>query len=118
MKRTTTWLLAAALGAGLGGKALATGTESGHAGESSSSGQKHEKVTMDSLPKAARDAIHREAKGGKVEELRKVEDHNGVAVYGAEIVKNGKGTDIKVDDNGMVRERGKSHDESSEKRQK
>ena len=59
------------------------------------------------------DAARRRRKGGKIEELRKETRKDGTVVYEAEIVKNGKGTDIEVSAEGKVLERGKTHDESS-----
>jgi len=91
-----------ALGAG---RAVADENEGGH---------EHQSVTMADLPAAAQKTLKREAKGGKVEELRKETRKDGRVAYEAEIVKNGKGTDIEVSADGKVLERGKSHDEKSE----
>jgi hypothetical protein len=74
---------------------------------------KHESVKLADLPASTRAALEREAQGGKIEELRK-ETNNGMVSYEAEIVKDGKGTDVAVSDKGMVLERGKAHDESRE----
>lgn len=62
--------------------------------------------------------MKKEAKGGKIEELRKETRKDGSVIYEAEIVKKGKGTDIEVDSAGKVVERGKTHDESKEHEKK
>jgi uncharacterized membrane protein YkoI len=77
-------------------------------------GHKHESVTMADLPAAAQKTLKREAKGGTLEELRKETKKDGTVVYEAEIVRNGKGTDIEVSAAGKVLEREKPHDEASE----
>jgi uncharacterized membrane protein YkoI len=107
MRRAATWLLAGTLGLGLGigGRVTADEKESGH---------EHQSVTLAELPAPVRTTFEREAKGGKIEELRKETKKNGSIIYEAEIVKNGKGTDIEVNAAGKVVERGKTHDESSE----
>src|SRR5262245_55755813 len=73
----------------------------------------HESVTMRDLPAAVQDTLRKEAKGGKIEELRK-ETRGGEVIYEAEIVKDGKGTDVEVRSSGKVVERGTPHDESAE----
>jgi hypothetical protein len=100
-----TALLAGMLSLGGVGRALADEDEAGH---------KHESVTMADLPAAAQKTLKREAKGAKIEELRKETRKDGTVAYEAEFVKNGKGTDIEVSAEGKVLERGKTHDESSE----
>ncbi len=105
MHKLATLLIAGALGLGVGGRALADENESGH---------EHQSVTMAELPAPVQKTIKHEAKGGKIEELRKETKKDGSVQYEAEIVKNGKGTDIEVNDDGKVVERGKTHDESSE----
>src|SRR3954447_10135447 len=97
--------LAGTLSIGGIGRALADEDEGGH---------KHQSVTMAELPDAAQKTLKHEAKGGKVKELRKETRKDGTIVYEAEIVKNGKGTDLEVSATGKVLERGKTHDESSE----
>jgi len=94
---------------GLGGRALADENESGH---------EHQSVSMAELPAPVQSTFKREAKGGKIEELRKETRKDGSVVYEAEIVKKGKGTDIEVDAHGKVVERGKPHDESTEHEEK
>ena len=105
MHKLATLLIAGALGLGVGGRALADENESGH---------EHQSVTMAELPAPVQKTLKREAKGGKVEELRKETKKDGSILYEAEIVKNGEGTDIEVNADGKVVERGKTHDESSE----
>jgi hypothetical protein len=74
---------------------------------------KHESVKLADLPASTRAALEREAQGGKIQELRK-ETNNGMVSYEAEIVKDGKGTDVAVSDKGMVLERGNAHNEGRE----
>jgi uncharacterized membrane protein YkoI len=109
MHKLATMLLAGTLGLGLGGSALAHENESGH---------EHQSVTMDDLPAAVQTTFKQEAKGGKIEELRKETRKDGTVVYEGEIVKNGKGRDLEVSATGKVLERGKTHDESSEHEKK
>jgi hypothetical protein len=109
MHKLSTLLLAGLLGLGLGSRALADEGESGH---------EHQSVTMEDLPAAVQTTFKREAKGGKIEELRKETRKDGVVVYEGEIVKNGKGRELEVSGTGKVLERGKTHDESSEHEQK
>jgi hypothetical protein len=105
MHKIATLFLAGALMAGGVGRASAEENERGH---------EHQSVTMADLPAAVQQTLKREAKGGKIEELRKETRKDGNVRYEAEIVKNGKGTDLEVSAEGKVLERGKSHDESSE----
>src|SRR3954467_2139189 len=105
MHKLVTLLLAGALGLGFGARASADEKESGH---------QHQSVTMAELPDAVQTTLKHEAKGGKVEELRKETRKDGAVIYEAEIVKNGKGKNIEVSSAGKVVERGKTHDESSE----
>src|SRR5690348_2940442 len=105
MRKLTMLLVAGTLGLGLGGRASANENESKH---------EHQSVTMAELPAPVQKTLKREAKGGKLEELRKETKKDGSVLYEAEIVKNGKGTDIEVNADGKVVERGKTHDESKE----
>ena len=105
MRKMAVVLLAGTLGLGGVGRAVADEDEGSH---------EHQSVTMADLPAAAQKTLKREAKGGQIEELRKETQKNGKVVYEAEIVKNGKGTDIEVSADGKVLERGKPHDEKSE----
>ena len=105
MRTLTVGLLAGALALGSAGRAVADEDEGGHA---------HQSVTMAEVPAAAQKALKREAKGGKIEELRKETRKDGTVAYEAEVVKNGKGTDIEVSAEGNVLERGKTHDERAE----
>jgi hypothetical protein len=75
---------------------------------------KHESVKMEDLPPAVQDTLRKEANGGKIGELRKEKNKQGAVIYEAEIVKDGKGTDLEVDSSGKVVERGQTHDESQE----
>jgi hypothetical protein len=105
MRGMTIALLAGTLALGGVGRAVADEDEGGH---------EHQAVKMADLPAAAQKTLKHEAKGGKVEELRKETRKDGTVVYEAEIVKAGKGTDIEVGADGKVLERGKTHDEKSE----
>lgn len=105
MHKMMTLLLAGALAAGGLGRALAAENEAGH---------NRTPVTMKEVPAAAQKTLKQEAKGGKLEELRTEMRKDGTVVYAAEVVKNGKGTDIAVSGDGKVVDRGKTHDESSE----
>jgi hypothetical protein len=105
MRKLATWLLAGTLGLGVGGRAFADENETGH---------EHQSVTMAELPGPVQATLKREAKGGKIEELRKETKKDGSVLYEAEIVKNGRGTDIEVNAAGKVVERGRPHDESTE----
>ena len=105
MHKLTTLLLAGALGLGLGGRVFADENESGH---------EHQSVKMAELPSAVQATLKKEAKGGKIEELRKETRKDGSVIYEAEIVKSGKGRDIEVNADGKVVERGKTHEEKSE----
>jgi hypothetical protein len=109
MRKLATFLLAGVLGAGFGARAVADEKESGH---------EHQAVTMDDLPAPVKATFEKESKGGKVEELRKETRKDGKVIYEGEIIKNGKGREIEVNADGKVVERGKSHDESSEKHEK
>ena len=105
MRKMVVALLAGALGLGGVGRAFADENEAGH---------EHQPVTMAELPAPVQKTLQREAKGGKLEELRKETRKDGRVIYEAEVVKNGKGTDIEVGADGKVLERGKAHDEKSE----
>jgi hypothetical protein len=109
MRKLATFLLAGMLGVGLGARALAEENESGH---------EHQPVTMADLPAAVQSTFKHEAKGGKIEELRKETRKDGSVIYEGEIVKNGKGCDIEVNSAGKVVERGKTHDEKGEHEKK
>jgi hypothetical protein len=105
MRKMAVALLAGTLGLGGVGRALADEDEGSH---------EHQSVTMAEVPPAAQKTLKKEAKGGKLEELRKETRKDGTVAYEAEIVKNGKGTDIEVSADGKVLERGKTHAETSE----
>ena len=103
MKRLS-WTIAAAL------PLLGSPVFAGEKGEH----HKHHSVKMEDLPAAVQDTLRKEANGGKIEKLRKETNGRGQVVYEAEVVKDGKGTDIEVDSSGTVVERGQSHDENQE----
>jgi len=109
MRKMATLLLAGVLGAGFGVLAHAAENEGNH---------EHQSVTMAELPAAVQATLKREAKGGKIDELRKETRKDGSVIYEAEIIRKGKGTDIEVNADGKVIERGKAHDESSEHEKK
>jgi len=105
MRTLATLFLMGALATGVSSRALAGENERGH---------EHESVKMVDLPAAVQATLKREAKGGKIDELRKETRKDGTVIYEAEIKKKGQGTDIQIDSNGKVIDRGESHDESSE----
>jgi hypothetical protein len=109
MRKLAMVVLGGALLAGGAGGALADPAASAKGNAAA----KHESVKLADLPASARAALEREAQGGKIEELRK-ETNNGMVSYEAEIVKDGKGTDVAVSDKGMVLERGNAHNEGRE----
>lgn len=109
MRKFATFLLTGVLGTGSGVLAHAHEKEGKH---------EHQPVTMADLPAAVQATLKREAKDGKIEELRKETRKDGTVIYEAEIIKKGKGTDIEVSADGKVIERGKAHDESSEHEKK
>jgi hypothetical protein len=111
----TMWLLTGTLGIGLGGTALAAKGQTTEATQSAQA-QPGKGMTMAEIPSVVRRTIHREAKGGTVEGISK-QSHGASAVYSAEIMKNGKTTNIAVDPYGMVLAR-TPHRESVQKGQK
>jgi hypothetical protein len=138
MAKMATWLLMGALGLGIGGgRALAAdpdtdqddtntpaGTDTsrpnptsdtGNTGEAQGTKTTGTELQMSDLPSAVRDTFKREAKGGKVEELRKSTQKDGSVVYEGEIVKKGKGRELEENSDGMVVDRGKAHNEKMEK---
>jgi len=97
-------LLAGTLALGGVGRAMADENEN----------ERGQPVTFAQLPSAAQKTLKREAKGGKIEEIRKDHGKDGTLCYTAEVVKNGQGTDVTVGADGKVLDRGKTHDEKSE----
>jgi len=77
-------------------------------------GKGHEKLTMDQLPSAVQSTFQKEASGGQIEELRK-EKKGGKTVYEGEVVANGKGTELRVSEDGSILKRSAPHDEATEK---
>jgi len=97
---------------GLVGLGLSAAVATASAKEAHERGQS---VTESDLPPPVKNTFDKEAHGGQVEELRKDTTKDGRTVYWGEVVKNGKGTELEVSDNGKVLHRGKAHDESKEK---
>ncbi len=60
-----------------------------------------EKVTLDQCPQAVQDTIKKEAAGGTIKEIEK-ETENGVTIYEAEFVKDGKTIEIEVAADGKL----------------
>jgi hypothetical protein len=94
---------------GLGGAAFAH--------EHAEEGQSKNTVTIDQLPAAARSTFEKEARGGNIEELRS-EKSAGKTIYKGEVVSDGKGTELKVSEDGTLLKRSKPHDEASERDEK
>ena len=69
---------------------------------------------MDQLPAAARSTFQKEAQGGEIEELRR-EKRNGKTIYEGEVVSNGKGTDLRVSEDGTLLKRSAPHEEATER---
>jgi hypothetical protein len=106
MERFGRWVLAGTLAVGgLGGTAFGHGKGEEHAGK---------KITMDQLPSAVQSTFQQEASGGQIEELRSLQK-GGKTVYSGEVVQNGKGTELKVSEDGSILKRGATHNEASEK---
>jgi hypothetical protein len=92
-------------------------TDTGRAMEgraASDSGHEKESVSLSDLPAAAQETLKKEAKGGKIEEVTKETGKDGKVMYGAEIVKDGKGRDLEVSADGKILHKGKAHSESTE----
>jgi len=60
-----------------------------------------EKVSLDQVPPAVRATILKAAEGGTIKEIER-ESRNGKTIYEAEIVRNGKETEIKVAEDGTL----------------
>ena len=78
-------------------------------------GEQHQSITMDQLPDAVRSALQKEAKGKKIEGIKKETEKNGQTRYEAEVVSGNKGTDLEFDESGKVVER-RNHSEAKEKK--
>jgi hypothetical protein len=101
MRNIQRWALAGVLTmGGLGGVAFAHGT--------------HKKLTMDQLPSPVQSTFQKEAAGGQIEDLHS-KTYNGKTIYEGEIVSQGKGTELKVSEDGSVLKRSAPHDEATEK---
>lgn len=110
MHKSSRLLLSGVLGVSLCGTAFAA--------EENEGGHEHTPITLEELPAPVKATFEKEAKGGKVEELRKETRKDGKVIYEGEIVKGGKGREIEVNAEGKVVERHKAHDESAEKHDK
>jgi hypothetical protein len=88
--------------------AVGGGTALAHGGHGS-------KVTMDELPTAVQTTFQNEAAGGKIEDLRAVKKA-GTTIYEGEVVQNGKGTELRVSEDGKILNRSSQHDEATEKK--
>jgi uncharacterized membrane protein YkoI len=75
--------------------------------------EKEERVTIDQVPAAAKATIERESKGATIKELNK-ETEGGKVVYGAEIVRDGKESEIHVAADGTVTKREAGEHEEDE----
>ncbi len=112
MTRIGRWVMVGTLAlGGFAGSALANQKNEEHEKEHA-----HRKMTLDDLPAPVRSTLQREVKGGQLEELRS-ETSNGKTIYEAEVVSNGKGTDIAVSQDGNVLRRSAPHDEMTEHEQ-
>jgi hypothetical protein len=78
---------------------LVLGTATVRAGDKEK--QDEQKVTLDQLPAVVKEALVKAADGGVIKEIEK-EVEKGKTVYEAEVVKDGKKTEIKVDETGRV----------------
>jgi hypothetical protein len=105
MKKLLVPMLGLWLGLGVSGRVLAD-----EAGEHEGG----QEISMSELPAPVKATFDKEAKGGRVEELRKDTGKKGETVYFGEVVKKGKGTELEVSESGKVIHRGKTHDESKE----
>lgn len=93
------WILAFASALGL---TLATpGCASKHAMEDDDRGSKEQAVTQDQLPAAVKATIMKEAGGGKIEEIDKLNWH-GKTVYEADVMLEGKKWEIAVREDGQL----------------
>jgi hypothetical protein len=79
--------------------------------------KRHHAMKMEDAPTAVQQSLRQEAAGGSIEELHK-EKRDGQVLYGAEVIKDGKGTEVTVDANGKVVDRAATHDESGEHHRK
>jgi hypothetical protein len=109
MRKLLVPMLGLWLGLGVSGRVFAA-----EAGEH----QRGQEISMSDLPAPVKATFEKESKGGKVEELRKDTGKNGETVYFGEVVKNGKGSELKVSESGKVLHKSKAHDESKEKGEK
>ena len=66
--------------------------------------ESEEEITLEQCPAPVKATIMKEAKGGKIEEIEK-EVENGVLLYEAEILIDGKEIEIKVAPDGKLLEK-------------
>jgi hypothetical protein len=111
MRRLVMALLAGTLSLGVGGAARADAPDEGEKGHPQST---HESVKEAQLPAAVRATLEHEAQGGKIEEIKKQTHADRTVSYEAEIVKDGKGSEVEVSGKGMLLRREAPHDEGSE----
>ncbi len=105
MQRIARWLAVGALAlGGVTGTALANQRHAQH------------KTTVDQLPAAVRSTFEKEARGGTIEDLRQ-ETRKGKTMYEGEVVHQGKGVDLEVDEDGSLLKRSAAHDEATEHEQ-
>jgi len=71
-------------------------------------------LTIDQLPAAAKATIQKETQGAKVKELKK-ETEGDKLVYSAEIVKDGKESEVHVAADGTVTKRGAEEEGEDER---
>ena len=74
---------------------------------------KGERVTIDQLPRAAQATIQKESQGAKIKEVKK-ETEGGQVVYSAEIVKDGKESEVHVAADGTVSKRQAEEEDEDE----
>ena len=103
MRNIGRWVFAGTLAlGGLGGTAFAHGKGSAKS------------VTIDQLPSAVQQTFQKEASGGQIEELKRVQ-RGGKTIYEGEVVSNGKGTELQVSEDGSILKRSAPHDEAMER---
>ncbi len=101
MKTLVTALLAGLLSVGGVGRALADEDEFAH---------ERELLPLEALPAPAQATLKSASKGGRIEDLRRETRADGTVLFEGEIVRDGRGADIKVSADGKVLERDTPHD--------
>jgi hypothetical protein len=97
MNKLATGIMALWLGAAGAGTAVAKGPA----------------LSTADLPPAVRTTFEKQARGGQVQELRR-ENLNGQLVYSGQIVKKGRGTELRVSEQGKVVHKGTQHRRSKD----